>query len=82
MLELIVGLELKRQVLRRQVFRMFHQDGDRYLGVALMVLGIAFMIPGFSIAIPALPVIALVLGILGLFLICTIILAPVGLVVL
>lgn len=80
MVELIIGLEFKRQAVRRQVLRLFHQDGDRYFGVALLVLGISLMVPGAAIAIPALPVIALVLGALGLLLILTLILAPIGLI--
>ena len=82
MLELIIGLEFKRQALRRQISRMFHQSSDRYFGLALIVLGMSLMIPGIAIAIPAVPGIALVLGTIGLGLILTIILAPIGLILL
>ena len=82
MLELMIGLEFKRQALRRQVSRMFHQDGDSYFGAALLVLGISLMIPGFAIAVPALPVVAVGLAIAGLVLIFTIVLAPLGLILL
>ena len=82
MLQLIIELELKRLALRRQVSRIFHQDRDRYFGVALIVLGISLMIPGAAIAIPALPIMAVGMAIISLVCICTIVLAPIGFIVL
>ena len=82
MLELIIELELKRQALRRQVSRIFYQDGDRYFGIALIILGISLMIPGVAIAVPTLPVVAVGMAIIALVCICTIVLAPIGLIVL
>ena len=82
MLELIIGLDFKRQALRRQVSRMLYGDDDRYFGIALVVLGISLMLPGVAIAVPTLPFVAVSLAVIGLACICTIVLAPIGLIVL
>ena len=82
MFGLVIELELQRRAVIRQVSRMFYGDGDRYFGIALVVLGISLMLPGVAIAVPTLPFVAIGLAVIGLVCICTIVLAPIGLVVL
>jgi small-conductance mechanosensitive channel len=82
MQELLIGLEFRRQALRRQLLRAFRQDGDRYFGVALIILGVSLVFPGFAVVAPVVPGVALVLALAGLGLICTLIAAPLGLILL
>ena len=56
MQELLIGLEFRRQALRRQLLRFFRQGGDRYFGIALIVLGLSLAFPGFTVMVPVVPV--------------------------
>jgi len=82
MQELLIGLEFRRQALRRQLLRVFRQGGDRYFGIALIVLGLSLVFPGFAVVVPIVPGVALVLALSGLMLILTVIAAPLGLMLL
>ena len=78
MLELIIGLEFKRQALRRQVSRMFYGRGDKFCIIGVGVIGFSIIMPGIAVAIPALPLAAAIISAIGVIGIFTIILAPVG----
>ena len=82
MQELLIGLEFRRQSLRRQLLRFFRQGGDGYFGIALIVLGLSLVFPGFAVVVPVVPGIALALALFGLMLILTVIAAPLGLILL
>jgi len=80
MLELLIRLELRRQALRRKLLGMFRQDGDSYFGIIFIVLGLFLVFPGSFLATPQVAAIAIVLSVLCVFSIFTIVLAPVGLI--
>ena len=82
MQELLTGFEFKRQALRHRLLRVFRQGGDRYFGMALIVLGLSLVFPGFAVVVPVVPGIALVLALSGIMLIFTLIAAPLGLMLL
>ncbi len=83
MLELLVEFELRRQALRRSLLRLLGQDDKRFFGVALMVLGIALTTtPAGIITLPPSIVTVLGVGFVGLLMVFTIVLLPVGLILL
>ena len=82
MLELLIVSERKRRILSRKLLKICHQDGNRYFGVAVLLVGISIIQPGLAIAIPVIPVAGLVLIVVGLILCLSIILAPFGLMLL
>lgn len=69
MQELLIKLEFRRQVLRHKLLRIFRQGGDRYFGIALMIVGLSLVFLGFAVVAPVVPGIALVLALFGLMLI-------------
>ena len=82
-LELLEEFELRRQALRHGLLRLLGRDNKRFFGVALMVLGIALTTtPAGIITLPPSIVMVLAVGLLGLFMVFTIVLLPVGLILL
>ncbi|MFC1848474.1 hypothetical protein ACFLXV_04115 [Chloroflexota bacterium] len=79
MLKLLEEIELRRQSLRRKILRHLDLDDESYYGVALMLLGLALITApsGIVTFTPSITV-ALGVGIVGLIMIFTIILLPVG----
>lgn len=81
MLKFLIEIELLRQSLRRKILRRLDLDGERFFGVALIVLGIA-LTPAAIVTLTPSTVVVLAVGLVGLLMVLTIILLPVGLVLL
>ena len=83
MLKLLIEIELLRQSLRRKILRRLDLDGERFFGVALIVLGIALTTtPAAIVTFTPSIVVILGVGLVGLLMVFTIILLPVGLILL
>jgi hypothetical protein len=82
-LELLIRLELKRQALRRKMLGVFRQDDDGYFAVGLMVIAILLAPPTPLVIIaPAYTLGAIGIALVGAVLVLTVLLAPVGLMLL
>jgi hypothetical protein len=80
---LLVRLDCERQALRRQLLKSFGRYVNGYFGVALIVLAISMMpLPLVPVTLPIFGVVSGFLFILGLLLVLTIIMLPLGLFIL
>ena len=87
MLELLIRLEYKRQALRRRVLGKVGISDDSYFGIAVMAILFGLFMgpltwPSWGIAAGPFWLAMLVLIVGGLLLCATVILAPVGLILL
>ena len=79
MLDLLFRIEMKRLELRHRILKPLLGDGDRYLGVALIVLALSISTPLLPVSLPSLGTAAVLLIIVGIVLLLTIVLLPAGL---
>jgi len=83
MADLRIRIELLRQDLRRRLLKFLAYDNTRFFGVALIVLGIALTTtPAGVVTLPPSAVTVVAVGVLGLFMVFSILLLPLGLILL
>lgn len=81
--DLCIRIELLRQELRRRLLKFLVYDNTRFLGVALIVLGIALTTtPAGVVTLPPSAITVAAVGVLGLCMVFSIILLPLGLILL
>lgn len=85
MLDMLLRLEVERQMLRRKLLCRLQGQAESFLGLGLIVLGVLLtpaVLPVTVIAFSPLVSIILLFAAIGLLLVLTVVFAPLGLVLL